>query len=205
MTDTVFVAKYQQVRPSFDNLGNYEYVLRPGLVCLSFKLRRRVLPRRWNMRSGRVYSVYNQYLAGKHHYDFVISHEPAASFSCGSGLVGGQIGGISAGAVVGFLLLVAFGWLIVRHLNRISRFMDKFDNSRKSTTIEEDGNTRGVEVTRLDTGNVGAGQPLTELSPQERPQLLDEWGRHGSRGPELTGSYEAHGISELDDASVART
>lgn len=123
----------------------------------------------------------------------------------GSGQVGGQIGGISAGAVVGFLLLVAFGWLIVRHLVRISRFMDKFDNSHKSTTKEEDGNTRGVEVTRLDTGNVGAGQPLTELSPQERPQLLDEWGRHGSRGPELTGSYEPHGISELDDASVART
>lgn len=124
----------------------------------------------------------------------------------GHGLTGGQIGGISAGAVVGFLLLVAVGWLILRHLVRISRFMDKFDVSRKSAEKERDGggNSRGAEVATLDGGNVGSGQVLTELSPQERPQLLEEWGRHGSRGPELTGNHEAHGMSELDSASVSR-
>lgn len=124
----------------------------------------------------------------------------------GSGLSGGQIGGISAGAAVGFLLLVAAGWLIVRHLVRISRFMDKFDSSHNSKpATKEGGDTMtGAAETTLDSGGVGAGQFLTELSPQERPQLLEEWGRHGSRGPELTGSYEAHGISELDSASVDR-
>lgn len=118
------------------------------------------------------------------------------------GLTPGQIGGISAGAVVGFLLLVAVGWLIVRHLVRISRFMDKFDISRQETVKERDGSgdTRGAEVTVLDSGNVVARQDVTELSPQQRPQMLEEWGRHGSRGPELAGSYGAHGISELDSA-----
>lgn len=124
----------------------------------------------------------------------------------GGGLSGGQIGGISVGAVVGFLLLVAAGWLIVRHLVRISRFMDKFDSSHSSKpATKEGGDTMtGAAETTVDSGSVGAGQVLTELSPQERPQLLEEWGRHGSRGPELTGSYEAHGISELDSASVDR-
>lgn len=124
----------------------------------------------------------------------------------GSGLSGGQIGGISAGAVVGLLLLVSAGWLIVRHLVRISRFMDKFDSSHNSkpTTKEGGDTTTGAAETTLDSGNTVSGQALTELSPQERPQLLDEWSRHGSRGPELTGSYEAHGVSELDSASVDR-
>lgn len=123
----------------------------------------------------------------------------------GGGLTGGQIGGIVAGVVVGFLLLVAGGWLIMRHLVRISRFMDRFDTSRKSDTKEGLGDDRGAVVTEVDGGNVRTGHELTELSPQERPQMLEEWGRHGSRGPELSGSYEAHGVSELDSGSVMRS
>lgn len=128
----------------------------------------------------------------------------------GSGsLTGGQIGGISAGAVVGFLLLVAGGWLIMRRLIRISRFMDRFDDARgtpdKPTTKEGEPHARDTEQSILDENNVGAGQTMTELSPQERPQLLEEWGRHGSRGNELPGSYTAHGVSELDSSTVART
>lgn len=121
-----------------------------------------------------------------------------------TGLTAGQIGGFSAGAVVGFLLLVAVGLLIVRHLVRISRFMDEFHSSRKSLIHKGDGggDTRGAEMTAVDSGNAVSGQVLTELSPQERPQLLEEWGRHGSRGPELNGSHEAHGISEFDSTSV---
>lgn len=124
------------------------------------------------------------------------------------GLTAGQIGGISAGAVVGFLLLVALGWLIVRHLIRISRFMDNFNKNRElpeKPIIKEDSHGRAVELTEIDSSNGGNGEMVTELSPQERPQLLEEWGRHGSRGNELTGSYEAHGLSELDSASVVRT
>ena len=88
--------------------------------------------------------------------------------------------------------------------------MDKFNNhphdrTEQPTAIKggEDG-TKDAELKQVDDGNGGNGQPLPELSPQERPQLLDEWGRHGSRGTELTGSQEAHGISELDGTSVQR-
>lgn len=137
--------------------------------------------------------------------------ETTTVFSTGGssgGLTGGQIGGISAGVVVGFLLLVTLGWLIVRHLIRISQFMDKFDNtgdnSHKPVIKKGESHTRNIELTALDSSNVGAEQTLTELSPQERPQLLEEWGRDGSRGHELTGSYAAHGVSELDSSTVAR-
>ncbi|KAL2284840.1 hypothetical protein FJTKL_08666 [Diaporthe vaccinii] len=129
--------------------------------------------------------------------------------SAGDALTAGQIGGISAGAVVGFLLLAALGWLLVRHMIRISRFMDKFDNhpqdrpEQPATEGEEDG-TKESELNILNDGNTGGEQPVAELSPQERPQLLEEWGRHGSRGNELTGSQEAHGISELDGTGVHR-
>ncbi|KAG6362727.1 hypothetical protein INS49_007820 [Diaporthe citri] len=129
--------------------------------------------------------------------------------SAGDTLTAGQIGGISAGAVVGFLLLVGLGWLLTRHLIRISRFMDKFNNhprdkpDQPAATGGEEG-TKDSELKILTDGNTGHEQPLAELSPQERPQLLEEWGRHGSRGNELTGSQEAHGISELDGTSVSR-
>lgn len=130
----------------------------------------------------------------------------------GDGLTGRQIGGISAGVVVGFLLLVALGWLLVRHLIRISRFMDKFNSHPRDKpepqpiTEGEDG-TKDSELKILNNGDEatsGTGQTLAELSPQERPQLLDEWGRHGSRGNELSGGQEAHGISELEGKSVSR-
>lgn len=131
--------------------------------------------------------------------------------STGDSLTAGQIGGISAGAVVGFLLLVALGWLLVRHLIRISRFMDKFnshphDKPEQPVTKEEDGTKdSGLKLQNDGNNAIGRnGQPLAELSPQERPQLLDEWGRHGSRGNELSGDQEARGISELDGTSVSR-
>lgn len=129
--------------------------------------------------------------------------------SAGATLTAGQIGGISAGAVVGFLLLAALGWLLVRHMIRISRFMEKFDHhpqdrpEQPATMGGEDG-TKDSELKILNDGNTGGEQPVAELSPQERPQLLEEWGRHGSRGNELTGSQEAHGISELDGTSVPK-
>ena len=132
-----------------------------------------------------------------------------ATGSASAGLTGGQIGGISAGAAVGFPLLVAVGWLIMRHLVRISRFMDKFDNARdtpeKPASKEGRSQTRDTELSVLNSSNIGAEQTMTELSPQERPQLLEEWGRHGSRGNELPGSYTAHGVSELDSSTVAKT
>jgi hypothetical protein len=117
-------------------------------------------------------------------------------------------GSASAGAAVGFPLLVAVGWLIMRHLVRISRFMDKFDNARdtpeKPASKEGRSQTRDTELSVLNSSNIGADQTMTELSPQERPQLLEEWGRHGSRGNELPGSYTAHGVSELDSSNVAK-
>lgn len=116
------------------------------------------------------------------------------------GLTGGQIGGIVVGAVAGFLLLLTAVW----HRKRISRFMKRSNGSRKPTNKEGDGSTGDTEATELDGGNVGAGR-VAELSPQERPHMLEEWGRHGGRGHELPGSYEAHGTSELDGASVSRT
>lgn len=130
------------------------------------------------------------------------------SSSTRENLTGGQIGGISAGAVVGFLLLVALGWLLVRNLIRISRFMDKFNNHapRAEQPMFQGGgeDKKDADLEILDDGNGANGQLPSELSPQERPQLLDEWGRHGSRGNELSGSQDAHGISELDGTSVVR-
>lgn len=129
--------------------------------------------------------------------------------SAGDHLTAGQIGGISAGAVVGFLLLVGLGWLLVRHLIRISRFMDKFNSDARDRPEQPapKGGEEGTKDTELKipiNDNTGRERPLAELSPQERPQLLEEWGRHGSRGNELTGSQEAHGISELDGTNVPR-
>lgn len=131
------------------------------------------------------------------------------SSSTRGSLTAGQIGGISAGAVVGFLLLVALGWLLVRHLIRISQFMDKFnkharERPEESTAQGGGDDKKDADMKILADGNGGNGQLPSELSPQERPQLLDEWGRHGSRGNELSGSQEAHGVSELDGTSVVR-
>lgn len=130
------------------------------------------------------------------------------SSSTGDTLTAGQIGGISAGAVVGFLLLVALGWLLVRHLIRISRFMEKFNNHagerpEQPASQRRDEDTTDKDMKVLNNGSGGNLQLPPELSPQERPQLLDEWGRHGSRGNEL-GGQETHQISELDGTSVAR-
>lgn len=126
----------------------------------------------------------------------------------GESLTAGQIGGISAGAVVGFLVLVALGWLLVRHLIRISRFMDKFNNHTRDRLEQPPAQGRAEDkkdddLKILNESNGGNKQLPPELSPQERPQLLDEWGRHGSRGNEL-GGQEAHQISELDGTSVTR-
>lgn len=87
--------------------------------------------------------------------------------------------------------------------------MDKFnDHTRKrlehSTAKEEGDDKKDTDLKILNDGNQVDGQLPSELSPQERPQLLDEWGRHGSRGNELSGSQEAHGVSELDGTSVTR-
>lgn len=99
----------------------------------------------------------------------------------------------------------------MRHMIRISRFMDKFnshphDQPEKPIPKGEEG-TKDSELKILNDGNNATsdnGQTLAELSPQERPQLLDEWGRHGSRGNELSGDQEARGISELDGTGVSR-
>jgi hypothetical protein len=113
------------------------------------------------------------------------------------------------GAVVGFLLLAALGWLLVRHLMRISRMLDKFNKNQAREEVENPAAQSGgpgedMKDTDSKVLNDGNGQFVPELSPQERPQLLDEWGRHGSRGNELSGGEEAHGISELDATSVVR-
>lgn len=89
--------------------------------------------------------------------------------------------------------------------------MDKFnshpgDQPEQPMTQGEDGK-KDLELKILNDCNDATGdngQTLAELSPQERPQLLDEWGRHGSRGNELSGDQEARGISELDGTSVSR-
>lgn len=87
--------------------------------------------------------------------------------------------------------------------------MDKLNNQSRdrpeqpTTTGGEEG-TKDSELKILNDGNNGREQSVAELSPQERPQLLEEWGRHGSRGNELVGSQEAHGISELDGTSVPK-
>lgn len=132
--------------------------------------------------------------------------------SHGGSLTAGQIGGISAGAVVGFLILVALGWLLVRHLIRISRFMDKFNHhpgERAEQPAMKDAREEGTKDSELKILNEDNGgdnaQPLAELSPQERPQLLDdEWGRYESRGNELPSGQDARGISELDGSGVNR-
>lgn len=90
--------------------------------------------------------------------------------------------------------------------------MDKFNNHPANQPDQQPCNkgeegTKDSELKILNNDNEAAGgneQPLAELSPQERPQLLDEWGRHGSRGTELSGGQEAHGVSELEGTSVSR-
>lgn len=88
--------------------------------------------------------------------------------------------------------------------------MDRFNNhprgrpgQRAIKETQADGTTDS-ELNILNEDRGGNAQPLTELSPQERPQFLDEWGRHGSRGNELSSGQDAHGISELDGTSVNR-
>lgn len=115
-----------------------------------------------------------------------------------------EIGNIVIIVILSILLLVAVWW-VIRHQERVSRFINKFRRTREPKNKEVDGGMGGgTMTTELDSGNVGAGHAVVELSPQERPQQLEEWGRHGSRGHELTGSYGAHGASELDGNPVVR-
>lgn len=123
------------------------------------------------------------------------------------GLTGGEVGAIVIILVVLGLLLLAAVWWARRHRERVSRFMNKFRRTHEPKNKEVEGGTGGTKTTGLDSGSVGAGHAghaVAELSPQERPQLLEEWGRHGSRGHELPGSHGAHVVSELDGNPVAR-
>lgn len=87
--------------------------------------------------------------------------------------------------------------------------MDKFDHTRgasdKSAAKGRVSHTGDTEPSGIDNRITGTKQAMNEMSPQEGPQLLEEWGRHGSRGTELPGSDTAHGVSELDSSTVTRT
>lgn len=86
--------------------------------------------------------------------------------------------------------------------------MDKFEDGRGASdksAMKGVSRTGDTEPPGLNNSNVGTEQLVTEMSPQDRPRLLEEWGRHGSRGTELPGSDTAHGVSELDSSTVTRT
>ncbi|KAK7965862.1 uncharacterized protein PG986_000139 [Apiospora aurea] len=115
------------------------------------------------------------------------------------------IGAIVAG-VVGFILVISLAvWSTKRHLNKVMRAVDQNrehlggnDNQEEQPAADKTGGSAdGTEVV----------PGLHEVHDQPPIELL-EAPRHGSMSPdhrwELRGSYDAHGISELD-ANANRT
>lgn len=122
----------------------------------------------------------------------------------GAGLDSAEIGGISGGVVAFVLILAVAGFVLFRHLSRISRVLEKFEHKGEQTGTDKKGNNT---FRPLDVASVGAspeGREFEELSPQERPSQLDDWGRNGTLRTELAGSCGAHGVSELQGNDVWR-
>lgn len=77
--------------------------------------------------------------------------------------------------------------------------LDGLDQNREQN---HDGAGVNGDDKEAPVDNEAAGEDqkahLGKLSPQDRPHQLEDLGRHGTLRPELVGSHEAHGVSELD-------
>ncbi|KAF6823633.1 hypothetical protein CMUS01_10604 [Colletotrichum musicola] len=120
--------------------------------------------------------------------------------SSGGGLTSAQVGGISGGAAA-LLLLVAGGvYILIRRLNVIAKFMG--EHSRKAqadgSDLPNDGKGEMEAKSILPGSRVRVnetGTEIEEMSPQHGNPV--SWTQQ-QRPPELSGGYEAHGISELE-------
>lgn len=124
-----------------------------------------------------------------------------------SGLSTAAIGGISGGVVAFVLILIVTGFLLFRHLSRISQVLDKLTHHGEQADNNKADGTEGKGTAADVAGEViqRQGLQLDELSPQDRPRQLEDWGRYGTVRPELVGGYETHGVSELDgDSRIER-
>lgn len=119
-----------------------------------------------------------------------------------AGLSSAEIGGISGGVVAFVLILAIAGFLLFRHLSRISRVLDKMNRHGQQADTGVTATRESKEVSPvIQTVQENQRPQLDELSPQDRPRQLEDWGRHGTVRPELVGGYETHGVSELDGSS----
>ncbi|KAI1344363.1 hypothetical protein F5Y15DRAFT_366419 [Xylariaceae sp. FL0016] len=101
-----------------------------------------------------------------------------------------DIGGI-VGGVVGFLLVLGVAaWFLYRHLSHVLRVV-------KETAEHSIGRKHGPNET------ISGEAPTTEVIHGNIDSPAEVWdphseGRHGRRTGELAGSYDAHGVSEVE-------
>ncbi|KAF6829552.1 hypothetical protein CPLU01_07838 [Colletotrichum plurivorum] len=120
--------------------------------------------------------------------------------SSGGGLTSAQIGGISGGAAA-LLLLVAGGvYILIRRLNVIAKFMGEHSKKAPGDGPDLPNDGKGeMEAKSILPGSRArvneTGTEIEELSPQHGTSVA--WTQQ-QRPPELSGGYEAHGISELE-------
>lgn len=117
----------------------------------------------------------------------------------GGGLTTAQIGGVSGGAAA-LLLLVAGGvYILIRRLNVIAKFMGEQSKKAQGDGPDLANDSKGemeaksiVPGSRVQVNETGT--QMEELSPQHGNPVFAT----RQRPPELSGGYEAHGISELE-------
>jgi len=108
----------------------------------------------------------------------------------GGELTKAQIGGVVGGALGFVIILGAIAWLLMRRLNEIVRFV-------KARLEPEKGNINGKDVPEVQRG----GSPVACILQEEPAEVWDphSQGMRPNMRRELIGSYEAHGISEMEE------
>lgn len=122
--------------------------------------------------------------------------EPSATDDDTNGqpLTGAEIGGIVGGVLGLFVVLGGIVWFIMRRLNEVWRFVRSQSELEQATASGDVSNNPFLGRPSMPTTH-SHGPPWEVWDPHSE-------GRYPNTSRELMGSYEAHGVSEMEEERV---